>query len=303
MPGRATVADIDADKTATREAAMKSMLVLPWSMDELAVLDAAANLARNFGARVVGAEPPPVRSVALEWAEVGMAAPVGVPFVSDEEEVKRLDALRAAFYARMKDAGIEQIESVDATRLPAAGWLGRAGDLPGAVGEAGRTYDMLVLPQPGPLPRMPESIFESALFDSGRPVLIVPPARAPTIGKRICIAWNCSTESARCVALAMPLLKKAEAVEVLSVEGATVPGPSSEELAAMLRLHGFNVTARHADPGSRSLGMAVTDEARAWGADLIVKGAYTQSRLRQLIFGGVTRHLITASHVPVLFAH
>lgn len=282
---------------------MKSMLVLPWSMDELSVLESAAALALSFGARVVGAEPPPVRSVALEWAEVGMAAPVGVPFVSDDEETKRLEALRQAFFDRMKAAGIAQAEQADARQLPSAGWLGRTGDLPGAVGEAGRTYDLLVLPQPGALPRMPESIFESALFDSGRPVLIVPPARNPSIGKRIAIAWNCSTESARCVALAMPLLRKADAIEVLSVEGATVPGPSSEDLAAALRLHGLPVSARHADPGSRSLGQAVADEARSWGADLIVKGAYTQSRLRQLIFGGVTRHLITASQVPVLFAH
>ena len=282
---------------------MKSMLVLPWSMDELAVLDAAATLARNFGARVVGAEPPPVRSVALEWAEVGMAAPVGVPFVSDDEEVKRLDALRAAFYARMKDAGIEQTDVIDSARLPTAGWLGRAGDLPGAVGEAGRIFDMLVLPQPGPLPRMPESIFESALFDSGRPVLIVPPARAASVGRRIAIAWNCSTESARCVALAMPLMKGAEAIEVISIEGAMVQGPTGAELATALRRHDLPVTARHCESGGKSTGQAMVDQATKSGADLIVKGAYTQSRLRQMIFGGLTRHLILACPIPVMFAH
>jgi len=160
-----------------------------------------------------------------------------------------------------------------------------------------------VLPQPGPLPRMPESIFESALFDSGRPILIVPPGRHGPIGRKIVIAWNSSTETARGVALAMPYLRRAEAIEVLSIEGATVPGPTSTELADALRLHGLPVTARHVDPGSRSIGVTLVEEARAWGADMIVKGAYTQSRLRQLIFGGLTRHLITASTVPVMFSH
>lgn len=282
---------------------MKSMLVLPWSLDELAVLDVAAALARDFGARVVGVEPPPVRSVALEWAEVGMAAPVGVPFVSDDEEVKRLEELKSAFFARMKEAGIAAADTAVAGNLPSAGWLGRAGDLPGAIGETGRVFDLLVLPQPGSLPRMPESIFESALFDSGRPILIVPPGRHGPICRKVVIAWNSSTETARGVALAMPFLRRAEAIEVLSIEGATVPGPTSTELADALRLHGLPVTARHVDPGSRSVGVTLVEEARDWGADMIVKGAYTQSRLRQLIFGGLTRHLITASTIPVMFSH
>jgi nucleotide-binding universal stress UspA family protein len=280
---------------------MKSMLVLPWSMDELSVLDAAASLAQSFGARVVGAEPPPVRSVALEWAEVGMAAPVGVPFVSDDEEVKRLEQLKSAFFARMREAGIEQSEG--GGKVPSCGWVGRAGDLPGALGEVGRTFDLLVLPQPGALPRMPESIFESALFDSGRPILLVPPGRTGHVGRKIVIAWNSSTESARGVALAMPFLKRADAIECLSIEGATVPGPTVEDLAESLRLHGLPVTARHMPAGSRHASVALVEEARAFGADMIVKGAYTQSRLRQLIFGGVTRYLITSSPVPVMFSH
>jgi nucleotide-binding universal stress UspA family protein len=150
---------------------------------------------------------------------------------------------------------------------------------------------------------MPESVFETALFDSGRPVLVVPPAFTGMVGKRILFAWNGSTESARAISLAMPVIGGAETIEVLSVEGAMVPGPSAAEIAESLRSHGLNVTSQHVKPGNRSAGQTIVDRAVSLGSDLIVKGAYTQSRLRQMIFGGVTRHLILNSPLPVLFSY
>jgi nucleotide-binding universal stress UspA family protein len=161
----------------------------------------------------------------------------------------------------------------------------------------------MVVPQPGPLPKMPESQFEGALFDSGRPVLVTPPGRHAAIGKKVVIAWNGSTETARAISMAMPFIMGAEAVEVISIEGAMVQGPSSADLAAALRRHGLAVTSRHCEAGGKSTGQAMVDEATKFGADMIVKGAYTQSRLRQMIFGGLTRHLILSSTIPVLFAH
>src|SRR5207248_9305416 len=123
---------------------------------------------------------------------------------------------------------------------------------PPALGLIGRPYDMIVMPQPGALPKMPESVFETALFDSGRPVLVVPPAFNGMVGKRILFAWNGSTESARAISLAMPVLAGAETIEVLSVEGAMVPGPSAAEIAESLRSHGLAVTSQHVKPGNRS---------------------------------------------------
>jgi len=153
------------------------------------------------------------------------------------------------------------------------------------------------------LPKMPESVFETALFDSGRPVLVVPTGADGLVGKRILFAWNGSTESARAISLAMPVLSGAEEIVVLSVDGAMVPGPTSAEIADSLKSHGLNVTSRHVKPGSRSAGQTIVDTAIEVGADLIVKGAYTQSRLRQMIFGGMTRHLILSSPLPVLFSY
>ena len=82
-----------------------------------------------------------------------------------------------------------------------------------------------------------------------------------------------------------------------------MPGPSSSEIAQSLARHGLNVTSQHIKPGGKTAGQAIVDRAATLGCDLIVKGAYTQSRLRQMIFGGMTRHLILHSPLPVLFSY
>jgi nucleotide-binding universal stress UspA family protein len=81
------------------------------------------------------------------------------------------------------------------------------------------------------------------------------------------------------------------------------PGPSGEDLAQNLQRHGIPAIARHVTPRDRAPGEVFLDEAKAIGADLVVKGAYTQSRLRQMIFGGATRHIIMEASMPVILAH
>ncbi len=101
----------------------------------------------------------------------------------------------------------------------------------------------------------------------------------------------------------MPLLIRARRVVVLTVKGATVEGPSGEQIAATLRLHGVPATALTNEDERRSPGAAILAQARELGADLLVKGAYTQSRLRQMIFGGATRYLLDHVTLPMLMAH
>jgi nucleotide-binding universal stress UspA family protein len=268
---------------------MKSILTMAWTAEDPAAFDLAARLARSFGARLVGLEPPSYGVMSMAWADAGMGAPIGGGLAEDAEERQRVAAVRQAFEQRA--AGL------------VSEWRSSEDSGPTAIGTIGRAYDLIVMPQPGALPKMPESVFETALFDSGRPVLVVPQGFAGTVGKRILFAWNGSTESARAISLAMPVLAGAESIDVLSVDGAMVPGPSSSEIAESLRSHGLNVTSQHVKPGSRTAGQTIVDTAVAGGADLIVKGAYTQSRLRQMIFGGMTRHLILNSPLPVLFSY
>jgi nucleotide-binding universal stress UspA family protein len=101
----------------------------------------------------------------------------------------------------------------------------------------------------------------------------------------------------------MPFIAAAEKVVVLTVEGGTVPGPSGEEVAAHLARHGVAVSAVTAPASGRTAGEAILEEAASLGADLLFKGAYTHSRLRQMVFGGATRHILEAAELPVLMAH
>jgi nucleotide-binding universal stress UspA family protein len=172
------------------------------------------------------------------------------------------------------------------------------------IGNHGRVFDLIVLGRPGPEPQNPRmSPLEAALFDSGRPVLVVPPSVPQTIARNVLVAWNGSTEQARTNAFAIPLLRLADKVTVLTVEGGTTPGPSGEEAAQHLRRNDIKAMALTVKLGARTSGEVILDYAASLGCDLLVKSAYTQSRLRQMTFGGATRHILANATLPVLMAH
>jgi nucleotide-binding universal stress UspA family protein len=145
---------------------------------------------------------------------------------------------------------------------------------------------------------------ESGLFESGRPILLSPPSPPRQIASNVLIAWNCSTEQARAIALAMPLLQKAERVTVLTVIGGTgVPGPSDEHLIRYLQRNEIVAKPLQVELDGRSTGETILATAQSLNCDLLIKGAYTQSRLRQMIFGGATQHVLANAALPVLLAN
>jgi nucleotide-binding universal stress UspA family protein len=183
-------------------------------------------------------------------------------------------------------------------------WLKDAPSGHDFVGGYGRVFDAIVLARPGDEWQSPSMItLESALFESGRPVLIAPPSPPKSLATNILVAWNCSTEQARTTADAMPLLRLAQRVTICTVEGATVAGPSGEQMARGLRLNGIACETMTIKPGKRGAGEVLLAKADELGCDLIIKGAYTQSRLRQMIFGGTTRYVLANAKLPVLMAH
>lgn len=171
------------------------------------------------------------------------------------------------------------------------------------VASYGRIFDVAVLGRPGAErgdARMATA--EALIFESGRPIILAPPKAPSDFGETIVISWNRSTETARCVAMAMPLLERAKKVYVLTVENFMVEGPTGEACAAALARHGIAVEAI-TRPAGRSPGEAVLEHCAALGADFLIKGAFTQSRLRQMIFGGPTSHIMAQAELPVFMAN
>lgn len=166
----------------------------------------------------------------------------------------------------------------------------------------GRVSDLVVMPGPRPNRDLPSVLtVNGALMESGRPVLMAPPRAPATMGRRILVAWNNSIEAARAVGGALPLLAGAASVAIVVAEADRVAEP--DELVAYLGLHGVSAEVRTIATAGARFGQLLLNEAVARSADLIVMGAYTHSRLRQLIMGGVTRHVLEHADVPVLLCH
>lgn len=150
-----------------------------------------------------------------------------------------------------------------------------------------------------------DAAFEAALFRSGRPVLVIPAAwKGETIGKRIVVAWQPKREAARAVADAAPFLSEADQVTVVTVDANEGQGVvAGRDISTNLARKGVAVELRNIDGMGRGAEIALIDEARALEADLIVMGGFGHSRLREFVFGGVTRALSRAPLIPVLLSH
>ena len=169
------------------------------------------------------------------------------------------------------------------------------------VAQQSRLYDMAVVPHPEADEDVSSSdALHAVLFDSGRPVLIAPRQTPSVIGTRVCIAWNGSAESAAAVAAALPWLHRAQSVRILYSDDYQRRGPGAEGIQAYLRWHGIEAEAVPFKPATREVGAGLLGAARDFGADLLCQGAYSHSRLRQLILGGVTRHVLENVDLPVL---
>jgi nucleotide-binding universal stress UspA family protein len=279
--------------------AMKTILIPTEDHDAMpAVLEAARLIARAFDSYMEGfaVRPSLATYVSVE--------PVSSLAISDAFEGDTAHQSRAEFKSFMQVHAVPRAEREGEPTVFSYGWPWEEAAEDAFIGNRGRVFDLIVLGRPGPEaqnPRMPP--LEAALFDSGRPVLVVPSSVPQTLARNVLVAWNGSTEQARTNAFAIPLLRLADKVTVLTVEGGTTTGPSGEEAARYLRRNGIKATALTAKPGARTRGEIILDHAASLGCDLLVKSAYTQSRLRQMIFGGATRHILANATLPVLMAH
>ncbi len=276
---------------------MKSILVVgedPHSFK--AVLATAWLIAERFGSYVEGvAIRAPATSEGLEAEEFARTVRL---------EVARTVRLKATFQEFARGRQISGDPGAGERGSVSANWPIDDPVLVRTLGERGRVFDLTVVGRSGDALKVPDThVMESALFDSGKPVLIAPQDAPKSIGNAVLIAWNGAAESARAVACSLPFLHAAGEVLVLEVEGGSVVGPDAQDLRTYLTRHRISSQCKTVAQDGAETGQVILDEATSFGADLIVKGAYTHSRLRQMIFGGATKHLLASSPIPVFMAH
>lgn len=148
-------------------------------------------------------------------------------------------------------------------------------------------------------------LIQALLISSGRPLLVVPPGWEAFRARRMLIGWDGTGRAARAVHDALPFLRHAEAVQIVAVTGEkdlpeTVNGA---DLAPHLARHGVAVDVNCSAARSGDVAQTLREAAAGFGAEMIVMGGYAHSRLRQLVFGGVTQSLLKSSPVPLLMSY
>ena len=202
------------------------------------------------------------------------------------------------FNAEAKRAGI----TAEPTQLPAS--FASAGE---QFGRIARRFDLAIVAQSEPEKHaLEELIAEDTLFESGRPVIVVPYIqRTPLKLDRVMVCWDGSRLATRAIADAMPLLERAGLVEVVII--ANEPDKEDEipgaDMGQHLARHGLKVDINRMLIGEIDVGDALLSHAADSSADFIVMGGYGHSRLREFVLGGVTRLMLRSMTVPVLMSH
>lgn len=227
----------------------------------------------------------------------------------EQQDREKTDRARAAMTEFCKSENIALADAPPGPGAVSAAWRETpAADEFERITQFARYHDLVVLAGgPERTGRLSAEGLGSILVGSGRPVLLAPqkPPKAPI--KTIAVAWKDAPEAARAITASMPLLAKADRIEVLSANEQDARAKEcldcSESVVRQLRWHGLNAYGHFVIPAGRSVPNAVLESAHGVHADLLVMGAYGHSRLREFVFGGFTQRILEGVDLPVLLFH
>jgi nucleotide-binding universal stress UspA family protein len=281
------------------------LLLLQGGDGDSAVAETAARVATTFDARIDGliVRPDPREAVRLAVDGMSPAMIEGVMAATRSDSEVRVGRARAAFEHACAEHGLRLGGS-----SPTAHWAEETGNDADFIAYRGRLADLLVIGRPGQgSADETYAAIEAALFETGRPLLLAGPTPHRSLEGTAVIAWNGSTETTRAVSAALPFLARAEKVVALEIDPRPATGgagrPRAEALCAHLACHDIDASAHTTQAEGRPIGEALLAEATGLGANLMVMGAYSHSRLRELVLGGITRRVLAGAEIPVLMAH
>jgi nucleotide-binding universal stress UspA family protein len=263
-------------------------------------LDPSADPAAAYAVSLAAAFEAHITGIALAYEPDIMPDPSGPGarrFLRlREESEEAASAAAAQFEKKAADAGVAAAARA-LTATPSGSY-----DLFGSIA---RRFDLAVLGQDDPDKDVAEGVvIEGALFESGRPLILVPYIHKAGVKlDRVMACWDGSRPAARAIADAMPLLSRAGQVDVVIVEQAKSDEVPGADVAQHLARHGLKVTVQRIARGDLDVKDALLNYAADSAADLVVMGGYGHSRMREFVLGGVTRGMLASMTVPTLMSH
>ena len=283
-------------------------ILVPFDGSETAkpVIELGLTPGQNPSAHVVvlHVSPDPKDTIPLLGEGMSVTMVEDMIKIAEKESGDRAAQGRRMFEDLVEKLSLGVIEKPEASG-PSAAWIEETGRDEEITARHGRLADLIVVGRPTETSNVSTTLtLNAALFDTGRPVFVTPPGGAPDFGKHVAISWNGSAQSARAVGSALPLIAAAKKVTVLTADSDRTSAARAPELASYLEWHGIKPDTRtFAVDGRQPVGTALLAECADAGADLLVMGAYTHSRMRQLILGGVTRRVLEEAQIPLYMAH
>ncbi len=285
---------------------MKSILLpLTYCVDTETLNRIASDLTLRFRASLHGLFIRPDPRLAIPFMGEGLTADMIQQLCDTAEKEGLANAAKAEkdFRACMQAADIKILKGDEHSDHARARWTTVTGQITDHVGRRARTADLAICNKPDSEIPDSDDIFHDLIFRSGRSVLMVPSGYTREVGRHVMIAWNGRAEGARAVGGAMPMLIGAEKVTVVQIGDMDDARPGLDDIKAYLGEYGIKARARHENVEDNSIGNQLLTLAADMAADTIVLGAYSHSRWRELVLGGVTRHIVAKSKLPIFMSH
>jgi len=257
-------------------------------------IELACQIAGTFDAHVIGLFVKP------SFYIPGTAYAEGFTKLLADLEANTIRELTEEAKAQF-DAGVK------AAKVRSPQWRTAEGDKVEVVATHAHYADLVIINQTDPEADDASHFADSVLLALGRPVLVVPyVGEFRNFGERVLVCWNGRREAARAMTDALPFLKRAKKVTVMSIDDATGAEKGElplEEIAHLLARHGVSVEVVKTISAGVDVGNVILSRAADEGANLIVMGAYGHSRVREIVLGGATRVVLNSMTVPVLMSH
>lgn len=287
--------------------AWKKILVpLTGAGTDAIALSGAFAAARPFNGHVQALFVYPDPREAVPFVGMPVAPEVVQQIIDNAESVARLarKTARGNLEAAAKDAGVAVLAAPAAKSAVTCSFRDVQGGFLSKIGEAARLCDLVVF-GPSTLEGGPDvsGAFIETLTESERPVLLAPHAPVTDLTGKAAIGWDGSAAAAHALSAALPLLARARAVELYSIQPPPLEAGSLDEAIEYLALHGIAATARIIDPAGTAPGAVLLREAEKAGASFLVLGGYGHSRLLETLFGGTTVHVTAHATLPLFMVH